>query len=230
VFHFTNDRMFINKGLDKSMWQDKDVWRRSMFMYHGYVNHQTAFMRKQLMIMAKNGDYMGLAQFAGTMAVIFPFAATLIAGLEKLATTGSPAQAMNETSTRFSRLVHPQGVEDWLGNYITLLAHCGAVGTYITYLNAIKGHRIAEAMIGPAAGAIANDTYDIYTAAHEKKDETHNLAPLGRDLLKQTLPVIGSPLAHQLLPTKKEEVGDFSNDDTTSTSKSRFHKFGRRRR
>jgi hypothetical protein len=99
----------------------------------------------------------------------------------------------------------------------------------MTYLNAIEGHRVAEAVIGPVAGAVANDFYDIRTATHEKKDENYNLAPLGRDLLKQTLPVIGSPLAHQLLPTKKEVAGDFS-DEATPASKSRFHKFGRRRR
>ena len=200
VFHFTNDRMFISKGLDKSLWQDKNVWTRSMFMFHGFVNHQAAFIRKQVMLMAKNRDYVGLAQFAGTIGVIVPTFSTLIAGLETLATTGSMERAKSATEDRFSRLYKPRGTADWFENYASLLSFGAAWGVYFTYLKALQANRVVGAMAGPIPGILGEDAYDAYNAG-----TGHSSEPLKRDILKQTVPVVGSILAHQLYPTKREE-------------------------
>src|ERR1700735_253176 len=72
VFHYTNNTMFFNKGEDNSLYQNSNVWARSMFMYHSFVGHQAEFMRRQLLTMAKAGDYKGIAQFAGILGVLFP--------------------------------------------------------------------------------------------------------------------------------------------------------------
>lgn len=202
VYHFTNNRMFFSKGLDNSLYQNRNVFTRAGFMYHSFVSSQASYMRRELVTMAKAGDYKGLAQFAGTMAVLFPNIAPLLSGAEKLLSTGSTTQAVNETEDRYKKLYHPDSLPEWVENYVALLSHIGAAGVYFNYINAIKGHRFASAMAGPILGAIATDVEDIYGAVTGK-----SAAPLGRDVLKQSIPVLGSPLAHTLLPTKTEEGG-----------------------
>lgn len=219
VFHYVNNRMFFAKGIDNSLWQNKNVFARAGFMYHSFVNSQVAFMKREVLLMAKAGDIKGLAQFAGTMAVLFPNIAPLIGGAEKLLTTGSIQQAQDQTKQGYQRLYHPSSIPDWLSNYVELISHIGAAGVYFNYLNALKGHRLADALEGPFAGAIVTDAYDTYTAA-----TGGNTAPLKRDILKQTIPVLGSPLAHTLYPTKNEEGGGRGG------SRSRFRIRGGRRR
>jgi hypothetical protein len=222
VYHFTNDRMFFSKGIDNSLYQNRNIWTRSAFMYHSFVGSQTAYMRRELITMAKAGDYKGLAQFAGTMAVLFPNIAPLISGAEKLATTGSVQQAGDEIKNRYSRLYSPKSLPDWLENYATLLSHIGAAGVYFNYINAIKGHRLASAMAGPVIGAVTTDIEDTYGAA--TGDGPDAKKPLLRDALRQGLPVIGGTLSHMLLPTKTEE-----GSGSSPRSKFRLRSRGRRR-
>ncbi|SRR6266567_2679748 len=209
IYHYTNNRMFFNKGVDNSLWQNKNVFARAGFMYHSFVNSQASFMRRELLIMAKSGDIKGLAQFAGTMAVLFPNVAPLLGGAEKLLTTGSPQQAKETVKQGYGHLYSAKSVPEWLGNYINLMSHIGAAGTYFNYLNAIKGHRIEAALAGPFVGAIGTDLVDIYGAA-SKEGKGKSAYPLGRDVLKQTVPVVGSPLAHHIFPTQIDESGEGS--------------------
>jgi hypothetical protein len=224
VYHYTNNTMFFNKGLDTSLWQNRNVFARSVFMYHSFVGSQTAFMRKNLMTLAKAGDYKGLAQMAGTVAILFPNVAPLLAGAEKILQTGSLQQGEDETKQRYSRLYHPKSVSDWAENYITLLSHIGAAGVYFNYINAIKGHRFSSALAGPILGAVATDTEDVYGAI--AGDTAASKKPLERDFLRQGVPVIGGALSHIVAPTKTE---------TSGPSRKRFgsaygRRFGRGRR
>jgi len=202
VFHYTNNRMFFAKSIDNSLWQNRNVFTRSMFMYHSFVNSQAAFMRRELLTMSKAGDLKGLAQFAGTLAVLFPNFAILLAGAEKSLQTGSVKQGQEESKQRFARLYSPKNLPDFLSNYLALLSHLGAAGVYFNYVNAIKGHRFASALMGPIVGAVSTDVEDIVGAASGGSKK-----PLERDILRQGLPVIGGPLAHHLAPTTAEGGG-----------------------
>ena len=222
VYHYTNNRMFFSKGLDNSLYQNRNIFTRAGYMYHSFVSSQAAFMRRELLTYAKAGDYKGLAQFAGTMAVLFPNIAPLLAGAEKLLTTGSIKQAQDQVKQGYSRLYKPSSLPDWLENYVALISHIGAAGVYFNYINAIKGHRFASALAGPIVGAGTTDVEDIFSAVHGQNKESAE--PLERDALKQLVPVAGGALAHTLLPTKTEKSGT-----SGSRFRNRFRLRGRRR-
>ena len=205
VYHFVNNRMFFNKSIDNSLYQNRNFILRAGFMYHSFVGSETSYLRRELLLMSKAGDYKGLAQFAGTLGVLFPAVAPLIAGAELLARTGSPTQAGAQVQKQYASLTHPSDAKEWLGNYVELLSHIGAAGVYFNYINAIKANRLMSAMAGPIFGAATTDVTDAYHAAFmPTKSGRHPVEPLERDVLKQTIPVVGSMLAHQLVPTKAE--------------------------
>ncbi|MDR3392448.1 MAG: hypothetical protein P4L77_12025 [Sulfuriferula sp.] len=221
VYHYTNNRMFFNKSIDNALWQNRNVFTRSMFMYHSFVNSQASFMKRELLLAAKAGDYKSLAQFAGTTAILFPSIAPLIGGAEKMLQTGSMKQGADEVKQRYGRLLHPKSVPDWIENYLALMSHLGAAGVYFNYINAIKGHRLASAMAGPIPGMLYTDAEDIYGAA-----TGHSAKPLERDILRQTVPLIGGPLAHHLAPTVAED----GSTGRRSGGKFRLRSRGLRRR
>lgn len=221
VYHYVNNRFFVNRDIDNALWQNKNVFTRSMFMYHSFVNSEASYIRRSLIKMHKSGDIMGMAQYAGTLGVLFPAIAPLISGAEVLARTGSPSQAGQEVKSRYQRLVPTHGVSDWVYNYAALLSHIGAAGVYFNYINAIHAHRLVSAMVGPMIGAAGEDIEDVFNAITE---QTHNVKPVERDVLKQTLPVIGSPIAHHIAPTQAEQ-------SSTGSGHSSFRsRFGARRR
>jgi hypothetical protein len=223
VFHYVNNRFFVDREIDQSLWANKNVWTRSMFMYHSFVNSEAAYMRRTLIKMQQSGDIKGIAQFAGTLGLLWPNIAPLITGAQVMARTASVSQGVQETESRYKRLYKPTGAGDWFGNYAALLSHIGAAGVYFNYLNAIHAHRLVSAMAGPMLGAIGEDAEDIGNwATTENKKGEHPWKPVLRDALKQTIPVIGSSLAHHLAPTTAEEKAGGS-------SSRRITRFGSRR-
>jgi len=230
VFHFTNNREFMSRSIDNSLYQNRNVIYRAGFMYHSFVNTQASFMARELLQMAKVGDFKGIAQFVGTTAVLFPaIAAPLLGSADVLLRTASVKQAAQDLEDKYKKLVHPSSAGEWLGNYISLVSHLGAAGVYFNYINAIKANRLMSAIAGPLAGAFATDVTDlVHGVAMPTKKGGHNFAPLGRDALKQTIPVVGSALAHQLLPTEAEKKARGESTGSTKFSLSR-RRGGRRR-
>jgi len=228
VYHYVNNRMFFNKGVDNSLYQNKNVWTRAMFMYHSFVNSQSTYMKRELMLMARAGDIKGIAQFVGTLGVLFPAIAPLLGGAETLLRSGSPTQAGQAIQKNYQSLTNADTPGEWIGNYFELISHLGAAGVYFNYINAIKANRLASAAAGPMVGAAATDATDVYHAAFMPNKQGHrNIDPLMRDVLKQTLPVIGSPLAHHFFPTTTEQK---ERGGSTSTSRQRRGFSTRRRR
>lgn len=206
VFHYTNNRMFFSKSIDNSLWQNRNPIARSMMMYKSFVNSQATFMQRELTMMLKNGDLKGLAQYVGTIGILFPAVAPLLTGAEVLARTGSIKQAQQEVQNRYQRLISPAGAGDWVSNYLGLISHLGTYGIFLSYINAMRAHRFAAAILGPMGGLLTTDAEDAWNAAFNPSARSgHNVKPLERDMLKQTIPVFGSELAHHLVPTKKEQ-------------------------
>jgi hypothetical protein len=85
-----------------------------------------------------------------------------------------------------------------------MLAHIGAMGAYYNYTQAIKGSRLANAVVGPMIGMGITDISDAANALRGK-----SINPLGRDVT-QMIPVIGKPLSHRLFPTLKEQKEESS--------------------
>jgi hypothetical protein len=227
VYHYTNNRMFFNRGIDNSLWQNRNVFTRAGFMYHSFVNSQASYMKRELMLMAKAGDIKGIAQFVGTLGILFPMVAPLIGGAEVMLRTGSPTQGIAKAQQNYSQLFDPDSPGAWVSNYFDLISHLGAAGVYFNYINAIKANRLMSAVAGPMAGATTTDITDAYHAAFQPtKAGKHNIDPLMRDVLKQTIPVAGSSLAHMFFPTTAESK-QFGG--ATSTRRLTHRHTGRRR-
>ena len=224
VYHFVNNRFFFDKSLDNSLWQNKNFFMRSAFMYHSFISSEAAYIGRELRLMTKARDYKGLAQFVGTLGVVFPMVAPMLKSLEILARTGSPSQAGQSAQKDYKGLTHPDSFGEWSSTYLDMVAHLGAMGAAYNYTNAIKSHRLANAAVGPMIGMGLTDTEDTYNAGRdllEKGYDKTNLKPLGRDIT-QLIPVAGKPLSHHLFPTTKESKGE-----GTLTHK---HSFGRMKR
>ena len=224
VYHFVNNRFFFDKSLDNSLWQNKNFFMRSAFMYHSFISSETAYLGRELRLMTKARDYKGLAQFVGTLGVVFPMVAPMLKSLEILARTASPKQAGQSIQKDYKGLTHPDSFGEWSETYLDMVAHLGAMGAAYNYTNAIKASRLANAAVGPMIGMGLTDIQDAGKAgidlATKGWDKT-NLKPLGRDIT-QLIPVAGKPLSHKLFPTTKE-----SKEESTSTHR---HTLGRAKR
>jgi len=199
VYHFVNNRLFVNKTIDQSMYGNANFFMRSAFMYHSFVSSEAAYIGRELRKQFKAGDVKGIAQFVGTLGVTFPMVAPMLKSLELLARTGSLQQAQASAQKDYHSLTNPDSFGDFTSTYFDMLAHIGAMGAYYNYTQAIKGSRLANAVVGPMIGMGITDVSDSVNALRGKSGK-----PLGRDLT-QMIPVVGKPLSHRLFPTLKEQ-------------------------
>jgi hypothetical protein len=166
----------------------------------------------------KAGDYKGLAQFVGTLGVVFPFVAPMLKGAELFLRTGSPSQAGSSIQHDYKGLTGQLGLKEFNSTYWDMIAHLGAMGAAYNYMNAIKGSRLANAVIGPLIGSGLTHLGDAVNAIRGGSAK-----PLGRDI-SGDIPLAGKPLGHILFPTRKEE-----GTSTGLRSHSRRRGFGGRK-
>lgn len=208
MFHFVNNRYFMDKSIERSMLSSANPFMRSATMYHTFVNAQQRFMRRELAKMIRAGDYTGIAQFAGTIGILYPAVAPMLKSLEVFGRTFSLDQAGQSAEQDYDKLMNGS-FGDRAGTYLDLLAHFGSLGIYNSYLSAAKTDRFAYQLMGPNFAVGLRFVGDaIKSAAVTNQAGKHNLAPVVRDLLEDTAPIIGNPLAHKIAPTLKEQRGD----------------------
>jgi len=205
MFHFTNNRLFIEKPLSRSYLAQKNQFFRLGFMLHGYATREAQFMSHELYKYMQAGDWGRIAQFAGTVAVLFPAAAPLLESASMLMRTASPSESYDHLKDRYDELIHPKGMGEFAYNYLTLLGHFGGAGAFMTYLHAANQHRLAATMLGPQMGTAVGTVEDIAQSFKEAKTTgKHNLGPAERDILRYyTLPIIGPWAAQHLVPKRK---------------------------
>ncbi|HEY4800752.1 MAG TPA: hypothetical protein VII99_16850 [Bacteroidia bacterium] len=204
MFQFVNNRFFMDKSIERSMAASSHPILRSATMYHTFINAQQRFMRRELAKMVRARDFVGIGQFAGTIGVLYPMVAPMLKSLEVFGRTFSPTQAGRSAREDYDKLINGS-FGDRAGTYLDLLAHYGSLGIYNGYLNAAKTDRFAYQLLGPniAVGArFAGDA--LKSALVTNQAGKHNLAPPVRDLL-ELVPIIGSPIAHKVAPTLKEQ-------------------------
>jgi hypothetical protein len=203
IWHYANNRMFIEKQLDRSLMSRKTAWSRMLTMFHGYVTNQQRFMRNELVKMWRAKDYAGIARFAGTVGIIFPAVAPMIKSLEVLGRTGSPTQAGQGFTQDYKTLAdmdHPVGAAL---EYLDLLSYFGTWGTLHSYIQAAHSDRLALALMGPIPATVVRTTQDaINYATKPSKSGERNIRPLAKDVLQQTVPIAGNIAAAQLFPKK----------------------------
>jgi hypothetical protein len=202
VWQFVNNRVFVDKVMDRSLMASSNPWGRMLTMFHGYVSNQQAFMRRELQKMLDAGDYKAIAQFAGTVGVIFPAVAPLIASAEMLGRTASPTAAKKELEAKYTQLVNPKGV----GDYLDLISYFGAWGTMHSFMQAAHNDRLALAAVGPIFGSAIRTAQDVINyAIPTTKSGKRNIRPIGKDILQQTVPGLGNIASNVLLPTRRKE-------------------------
>jgi hypothetical protein len=222
VYHYVNNRFFFDKSMDNAMMQNKNVWLRSAYMYHSFVNSEATYISRTLRKFYASGNIKGIAQYAATLGVVFPAVAPMLKSLEVLARTGSPTLAANGMKKDYQDLTGQNGVGEFTSTYLDMLSHIGAMGAYHNYYSAIKANRLANAVIGPMQGMLLTDATD---AVNAMRGKSYN--PLGRDLT-QLIPVAGKPLSHKLFPTLKEEK-ELNPKPTRNHVKHSLHSLKKRR-
>jgi hypothetical protein len=205
MFHFVNNRLFISRLQDQSLHGSSNIFMRSATMYHSFLNSQVSFMRREMDKMIKAGDIKGIAQFAGTLGVLFPSVAPILESLEMLGRTGNVKASMQNGEDDYRKLSGQKGIGEFGEEYLSLLAHIGGMGVYMNYMNAAKSHRVQAALLGPIFSTPATAVEDAVAAAKATKKGKHNIGPILRDTLQDTLPLVGKPLSHWLAPTTKEK-------------------------
>jgi hypothetical protein len=208
IWHYTNNRLFIDKPMDRARFAQKSPFMRVGSMFHGYITKEGSFLARELTKLARTNDYMGIAQFAGTVGMVFPATAPLLYSLQTLIRTASPEKAKEQLEADYGSLTHPTGFGDFSLEYLKLLGHFGAGGAFMQYLHSAANYKLAENILGPVPGVAIGTATDIYHGAVGTKTGQHNWTPAERDVLRYfTLPIFGSWAAQHMLPPKKSSGG-----------------------
>src|ERR1700733_12808132 len=204
MFHYGNNKFFVARPMDQSLRANSNFYMRSATMFHKTINSQYYFMKNELMKMYKAGDIKGIAQFAGTLGILFPAVAPWIKSATILARTASPSQAQGELQKNYSNLSGANGFGNFAESYIDMLSYIGGFGIYHSYVQAAYHDRLATAAIGPMIGEGLTVAQDAISATKTNKQGTHNLAPIGRDAASMSVPVVGKWLGYKLFPTAQK--------------------------
>jgi len=201
IYYFTNNRAFISRPFDRSLTATRNPWTRMLTMFHGYVSSQQRFMRRELQKKLEARDYVGIARYAGTVGLLFPTIAPMLKAAETVARTGSPSTAIGGMQKDYETLEHPENVAQFSAEYLDMLSYFGSWGIMHSFIGAAHGDRLALALMGPIAGdavRTAQDTINFSTKS--TKTGKHNIKPLAKDILQQTVPGVGNIVAHQIFP------------------------------
>jgi hypothetical protein len=217
MFHFVNNRMFIDRPMDRSLLANANPYMRSATMFHSIVVSQARFMRRELSIMYKGGDVKGIIQFAGTLGILFPALMPWLHGLEVMTRTASPTEGLQATEKDYNSLIHPTSFGDFAGTYLDMLSHLGGFGIWHAIVQSAWNDRLSTTLLGPALGPFVVTAGDTLKAA-TKPDKTQtnpfrkpNPHPnqkwfaVGRDLSELAVPVVGKWVGHKLFPTLAQE-------------------------
>lgn len=203
IYHFTNNRTFISRPFDRSLTATRNPWTRMLTMFHGYVTNQQRFMRRELQKKVDAKDYVGIARFAGTVGLLFPTIAPMLKAAEVFARTASPTQAGQGLQQDYKHLTHPDSVSQFSSEYLDMLSYFGSWGVLHGFITASHGDRLALGLMGPIAGDAVRTAQDaINLTTKSTKTGKHNIKPLAKDILQQTVPGVGNIVANQLFPAK----------------------------
>jgi hypothetical protein len=203
IYYYTNNNMFISKRLDRSLNATRNPWTRMLTMFHGYFTSQQRFIRKELQKKIEARDYVGIARLAGTIGLVFPAIAPMLKAMEVTARTGSPATAVQGMGSDYKHLTSPESAYQFSAEYLDMLSHFGSLGMMHSFITAAHGDRLALYAMGPIASDVMRTGQDaINLATKDTQTGKHNIKPLAKDILQQTVPVAGNIIAHQLFPVE----------------------------
>lgn len=200
IFNFVDSKVFLDNTMNRSFRSGQNWFYRMGGMYHGYVGRQGAMMRDVLLKDIKSNGPVNAVQALTTLGVIFP---TVGIGLKTMEMwgrgqfQGSGSQGAQDYKDLYGASGPSKALLEWVDG----MSHMAAFGVATDYLRAANRHQLLSAAGGPIGNEVANLAQDTVHAV-----QTGDFKALGRDALEDTIPDnLGKLLAHQMLPTKKEE-------------------------
>lgn len=198
IWNFTNNRLFIDDPLHRAKLAGSSPFFRVATMFHGYITREGKFLGHELLRLAKSGDTLGFAQFAGTLGIVFPLVAPVLESLGVLARTASPTEAEDRLKTDYTKLSGQEGAGEAIETYALMLGHIGGMGVFTNYVHAASNHQLANAFLGPAPGVAVGLVQDLFPKPSEATGE-RNYTPLERDALHYTIPIVGNWIQHHFV-------------------------------
>lgn len=207
IYRFVDQRAFLQSKTGRSFYAQANKWTRMGSMFHQYVSRQAKFMLDEARLANTTAltNPMHFIKTYAALTVAFPAIGSLIEGLEDF-TRGQ--NGLQDTEDRYHKLFSGNPGE-MVGQYFDFMAHVGGVGILSSYTRGLLRNNLIDTLLGPVgnvafrglqdAGVFLNQTLkDVGTNKHP------NIAPLGRDILEDTLPDnIGKILAHKIFPAHK---------------------------
>jgi len=209
MYHFVDNRLFIDRPLDKSRWSRYPAMRIAT-MLHGYVTREGRMITHELYKYAKAGDYGRIAQILGTVGVLWPYTiAPFLLSAGTLFRTADPKKAYEQLEKSYDIMFHPtRNPKETLATYFTLVGHFGGMGNFISLIHAAANNRLAAALMGPVPGVATGLAEDVVHGIWGTQSGVHNWHPLMRDALRYSVPVFGGPAANWIFPAQKESGRD----------------------
>lgn len=206
MFHFVNNRMFIDRLQDRALYANVNPFMRSAGMFHSVITSQFSFMQREIWKMVKAGDIKGLAQFTGTLGILFPLAIPWLHAAEVYGRTLSAQQALNAKSQDYKGLLHPSGAGEFTRTYADMLSYIGGFGVFHSLIKSAWGDRLAATALGPIIGSAVTTAQDVVNATTKPtKTGKHNWNPVGRDISEYSVPIVGKWAGHKFFPTLAEQ-------------------------
>jgi hypothetical protein len=213
VYHFTDNKVFLDNSMSRSYYAQKNGYARLGSMYHGYISRQGKFMAHELKKSFRTGNPMAIIQTLAVLGVVAPITGQALEELERY----SRLDFSHSASEDFANLSGANGISKMSEQYIEALSHIAAFGVGFDYVRSAARGEIAKQAAGPIGNMIFSGVEDTAkeTMAGWKflTDEDHPTkqfaAPsksMARDILGDILPDnTGRMISHQFVPTQAEE-------------------------
>jgi hypothetical protein len=207
MFNNTNDRMFLNTGLNRSQAATSTTVGRLIGMYHNYGAGQANFIQKELVAAIQKKDPMSFVKTVAILGTVFPAVGAAVHGLEDLWMGKGIDRAKEDLKEGIG-----VGEAFSLSSRLDAFAHTAGFGVLNSYTRSIGRNRLAESMLGPSINSsveLVQDAYKAEEGLRQGKDvgkgenDVKTYAPLLRDLLHDVPSLgVGAVLSEKLFPTK----------------------------
>lgn len=200
IFNYVDNKVFLDNSMHRSFNSSRNGFMRLSNLYHGYVTRQGQLIADVIKndVLQHKGGLVNAAQAFGMLGIVFP---TVGAGLKTLEMYGRGQFQSADPKEDFKKLTGQEGISKMLLEYVDDYSHMAAFGVAHSYIQSTARHKLANQILGPIGNEVINLGEDTYGAVAHLKPK-----PLARDIVQDVMPDnLGKIIAHQLLPTAKEE-------------------------
>ena len=194
MYQVAHNTMYIRTGLEVPHKWSENATTRLATQYKGYSFNQSRIMYNAYKRAYAMHGLAGIAKVSGVVGAAFPIAGEFIWSIDSLVNTGDPTNRED-----VMKMLDDGGPID---NYISALAHVAGLGIGYSVMRAANRNGLESFMIGPLGNFIADEMTGAIQGI-EKGD----FSRLARTNLRK-VPVAGSYLQRQVLPTKTQEKED----------------------